>query len=432
MTLKIKGVIVNEIGSIARSIRDMIIVGLGLATMRLSSLVISVLLARYSNVTTFGQYTLFLTVFVIASEIPSALDSAYIKHANDPHDNSDTVAYRHLAIFSKVLIGIIAILSILLLIVFNDTYDTDTFTIVSVAVVSGLLVSIYTTHVAKYQQIKQYSKFSLLKPLPHIFILLSVLSVSIGFKRVDIDKILYIYLSAAILFSIIAISTVFREKIDLGAIKSSARRYIRVAIILLLTSIIGKISGRFDVLILTRYLSFDQLSQYGVALRTAMLLAVMTSIISIILYSKAPSVQNSTKAIKRYMWLSVLYFLPVLLLAVALIVWVDKVILLFFGVAYLSDLSIHISRIFILVSTVVSATAPFQALIQTGRRPQYLLYIILIKSIVSVPLLLFFVPKYGIVGAASIMLLVSLLALLSISISALVIVARTIKLTRPV
>jgi hypothetical protein len=71
----------------ARSV-DMVIVVSGIGVVKIFAFLTAILVARFAGAATFGEYSLFMTVFVLVSEMPTALDVAFIRQVDVPGKQS--------------------------------------------------------------------------------------------------------------------------------------------------------------------------------------------------------------------------------------------------------------------------------------------------------------------------------------------------------
>ena len=409
MLSKILNRIKNEKGSIVRAIRNMSVVAIGIALMRLSTLVISILVARYTDPVEFGQFTLFITLFVLGMEVPTALDGAFIRCANKPQSNDVSRVYWFLSLASKVIL-IVIVMSLIIFSLFVLTLEPVTEKIVLFGLLSGLLFCIYNTFVSRFQQLKQYSKYSLVRPVAHVALLVLSFSVLMFMNELTIHSVMYMYLIIGAVFSLLAIIYIVKNSdINLASLRKYFSEYYGIAIILLATSVITKLSAKMDVFILNNYFTYEQLADYGVALRVSLLISIMTGIISIILYPKAPEINKDRYLFKRYMGLSLVNAIPQTILGVILIGSIDPIITLFFGKEYSNDLSQQLSIIMIIMMLFVSYTVPFQALVQFGEYPKRAMNVSIVRSVVTVLLLITMIPVYGILGASYVLLFVSVI-----------------------
>ena len=405
----------REKSSIIRSTISMLIVGAGTLVTRLTTLLSSILVARFTTPETFGAYTLYLAVFVIAAEVPKAFDASYIRHANDPSCNVSPGLYLFLALAGKVTLVLVVIVGILCvrLLLFGDSQRY--FDLIASAVVSGLLFCVYTTIVAFYQRSKSHKNYSIFLSLPYFAVLLALLSMVCLNAKVTLNEVQLIYMAVAVIASCTGVYLTLRMiNVSLSQWRHSCVSYFQIALILFATSLVSMVASRFDVFVLTNYLTFQEISVYGVGLRLAMLISVFTGIISVILYPKAPEVQKDKHRFGRYLGLSALYAIPPTAVAIVLIAWVDIFIRLLFGDDY-DNATTRTTSVLLIVSMLLTSYAvPFQALIQSGRFPKIIMYLGFVRAVLTFGVLLVMVPIMNVIGAAMSMMIVSLIFLASL------------------
>lgn len=377
----------------------------GLLIMRLAAFAMSVVVARVTGVETFGEFTLFVTIFMLVSETPHAFDTAYLRATGVENDVKSRELYESANIAIKfalttILGAIFFIFSGLISELFGSPASGR---IVLWAIVCGGLNSIYMIMPAKAQQQRDSRGVALLKPIFNLSVLAVTMTGLLFDADIDIEFILRVYLIAGVVLSLWAISrTLVISNLCRGNY-SRIRSYIVVSLTLLMSIAFNLVGNRLDVFFLGHYLDFEQLGVYGVALRMAIVLSVITGVIGTILIPRAAEAASDLRKFKRYLALSCFYVVVQLIGAVVLLLILEPIIATIFGIEYMS--AVVPASILICHVLVTSIGVPFQALIQCGDRPGRLIYITLVKIMVSVTLLLYLVPQYGVIGAAGAILI---------------------------
>ncbi len=411
MLTRLITIIKREKIRIFRAIKNMGFIAGGLAIMRLSTLLVSIIVARNTDQTTFGQFTLFITLFVLGMEVPIVFDSTYIRFSNNPAHSQDSDTYWVLSLASKIL-ALISALLIVSVALPMLSYDSVTERIIFSGIGAGLLFCIYNSLASRCQQRKEFTEYSKIKPLAHLALLAIIYFYSLYIPKISISGVLNSYLLVGVvcsIFTILIISIRVNFKID--ALYRAIRPYYGVAIFLLLSSLISKTTAKMDVFILNNYLTYEQLSDYGIALRVSLVVSVITGISSVLLYPRAPEICKDKDKLKNYFGLFLVGAIPQTFIALCLLLFTDNAIQLLFGANYNSSTSVTISRIMIITVLLTSYIVPFQALVQFGSHPRRLVYITAIKSIIAISLMLLAVPVYGVFGAAYVLLFVSCISL---------------------
>ena len=101
---------------------------------------------------------------------------------------------------------------------------------------------------------------------------------------------------------------------------------------------------------------------------------------------------------RRYIALGGFYSICQTIIAVILLIFLETIIIMVFGSAYRA--ATFPAALLILRVLFLSVGVPYQALLQCGSKPGVLVYISIGRILVSVPFLLYLIPKYGINGAA--------------------------------
>ena len=372
----------------------------GLFMMRLSAFVISILVARLAGAESLGQYTLFLTVFILASEIPHAFDTAYLRAAGTP----EGIAYRQVYAAANVAVklSLLAVMTTVLFVLSEMISQAlgkpMGGKIIAWAVLCGGLNSIFMVLPATAQLRRDFRTVALLKPLFNLSVLCLILVLlGIGLK-LSIDMIVSVYLAVGIVLSMLELLATFRgftfHQSDLEVI----RPYLGAAMALFTSTAIGMVSGRLDVFFIGYYLDFSELGVYGVALRISVVVSVMTGAISTIMIPRAAEAAIDSTKFRRYIALGGFYSAIQFMFAMVLLLFIEPLIIIVFGIEY-SRAALP-TTILIIQVLIFSSGIPYQALLQCGARPSRMIYIAIIKFVITVPLMMFLAPSYGVTGAA--------------------------------
>jgi|GEM_PF-4842893 len=393
------------------AVRRAVEVGIGIVAVRLLAFVLSAFIARVSGAETFGEYTLFITLFIIASEIPVALDTTYIRAVPRLKHQRDTQYMLASAVASKLLYVAIVIILVMLFggmladAVLGKPQSVNT---IKLAIICGAIYSVFTGLVAFYQQRQVYILVSFLRPVLNALILATLFLMTWWYAKPDIQLITGVYICVVVFLAVSALLWLFFRylSIDFSRIAGDTRRFIRVGLVLIISSGVSIISNRLDVIFLSSELAYEQLALYGVGLRMSVLVAFVTGIITTILVPQASHVMGDPARLKHYLKLAALYLGFQILAAIVTIYFVDNFILILFGDAYSNAAGVTI--LLILQVLLTSCGLPFQALIQTGNAPQLMLGIALLRLVLSYAALAVLVPDYGLLGAGYAVVLTSL------------------------
>lgn len=397
--------------SIRLATRNAVVVSAGLAAAKLLAFVYATLLARAAGAETFGEFTLFITIFVLISEVPGAFDTIYIRFANAPDSSGDADHYLMSDLYAKVSYLLVVVIGGWL---FAPTvaglFDKpDSIQLIQYAVIAGAVYCLYLLLIASFQRQHRFVWVSIFRVVFPATILLGVL----GFAAFSDDEISSIEIAAV--FSAIAGFLGFAAAVwivsqgyrSTRVSRDVFLRFLKVAGVLLLASTIGMVSLRLDVFILTSNLEFSELGQYGVALRISVLASFFTVTISTILVPKAVSALHDGKMFRRYLGLAAFYGVLQTMLALVVMFFMGQLVFLLFGESY--EPAVPVGIILIIRVLLLSYGIPFKALIQAGPRPSYMIGITVLRLIVGFMLLSWWVPEFGLLGAAAAITVVEVL-----------------------
>lgn len=394
------------------SMQRMLVVASGVVLVKILAFTLSALIARVSGAETFGEYTLFITLFILFSEIPVAIDTTYIR----------AVARRELLVGASAEVALSAALLIkfayvlavtVVAIVFGNLIAAgifgkpDSYDVVVFSMISGSVYSLFNTLIAFYQQRERFFLVSMYRPVLYV-VLLIVLSLLVGYFGVlDIRHIMQSYLLVVLLmaFLVVVWFVVNREVVFVHAVYNEVKSFVAVSSVLIFSSTIALLSGRLDVMFLTAQIDFEQLGLYGVALRMSVLAGFVTVVISTILMPRASKVRGDTARLVSYIKLATLYLGLQALVVTFVVVFAEAFVTILFGDSYIDAVPVVI--LLVLQVFLSSCGIPFQALIQTGDKPYLMLLISVVRMVLSIVLLVFLVPEFGLVGAGMSVLITS-------------------------
>jgi O-antigen/teichoic acid export membrane protein len=381
-----------------------VVVGLGFVATRLLTFVVGVVIARYSGVSSFGQFTLFTTVFVLVTELPNAIDITYIRFASASDARHTPGSYLTANILMKLLYMCILGAAALALLAFMSAglagESAESLLMIAWACAAGGIYSISLSLIARHLQRHAYGAVSILRPLFGLVILIIVLWIAFTRGEIDVTDLVKKYMITAIPFSALAVALLWRH-MDFAAreLIMAFRQYAIVASTLVVSSFMSLLANRLDVFFLTTYLTSEELGYYGAALRIIVFVSLLTSITTTILTPKAPLAWEGGASRKRYFIQSTYYFALQLLVAICLVVAMRPLVGTLFGEDYIGI--VFAASLLVAQVLFTALGLPFQLIIQCSSRPRYMLYINIVRLLLGAVVLYFMVPSYGVVGAAT-------------------------------
>lgn len=251
---------------------------------------------------------------------------------------------------------------------------------------------------AMAQQRRDYWTVARLKPIYNLAVLGLISILLIYGMALDIGAIYKVYILVGLVLGLWSIMVTYRGQVFEKTSMKHVRSYLAASSVLLVSTALTMVGNRLDVFFLGHYLNFEQLGVYGVALRISIIISVMTAVMSIVMIPRATEAAADSEKFKRYMALGGFYAGIQLVFGVILLLLVGPLIHVMFGAEY----SHAVLPASILIGQVLATSIgiPFQSLLQCGGRPSRMVYIALIRIILTVPLLQWLIPRYAVVGAA--------------------------------
>lgn len=385
----------------SKQLLDLFITLFGVVAARLFALLSSIIIARVAGASTFGEYSIFVTIFVIASEVPNAIEATFIRFANTHNTKNSISIYQSAAVIIKVCYAIAiwitgsAISSLIAEHALNKTNITP---LVHLSLLAASFMCIYNLIIGKHQQRKHFITVSFLRPIPGLIILL-VLSYTAISGKITSEIISHIYIYTTIPLALASLIILFPTvKESFFESLNYIGPFIKIALFLTGSTLITIISNRLDIFFLTSFLEFESVGQYSAAIRISVIVALITAAASTIYLPKASEAVAHRKAFVNYIRLMITYATIQTLIAIAVIFNVEFIVREIFGNEFIGIESI--STVLIIQVLFEAYSRGFQALIQCGPHPQYTFGISIFRLLVSTTLLMTIIPMHGALGGA--------------------------------
>lgn len=374
----------------------------GMVVTKLLALGTAMLVARFSGVETFGEYTLFTSIFIIASTVPEQLDNTYIIRSGSADKGAAEPDCRLVNLMIKGILFLLVSLLMFLGFIIADKLFFDklpVYILITTAVLSGMLINSFNTLVSYYRYKKQFTAVSLRRPVVNLTLFLGFVYLYFSYGEIDREGIFSVHVISAVIlflivlaFSVPLISNYYRSALG------QVRPFLAHSSVLLVSCIISLVANRLDVFFLASYISLEELGYYGVALRIAAVASMFTVVISTILLPSAPQALVNRVAYNSYLKKSVFYLIGQVAIGIILYFMANFFVqLLFSGQPSITTV---LSQLLILQSLAVAIGTPFLSLIQSGKAPHFLIGVSLARMVLGVCLMLLLIPAFGIYGAA--------------------------------
>ena len=374
----------------------------GLVAARGFALLSSILIARFSGASTFGEYSFFISIFIILSEIPNAIDTTFIRFSNKIEKNDSIKAYQLISIIVKVSYALfISIVGwfggpFIAGSVFNKPEVSN---VVQWCVLAASSMCLHTLIIGSFQQKKQFKFVSIIRPIVNMFVFIILVYCVFNNYEINSDVISSIYIYVTVPLAFLSLVILIPKTIsELNKVPGLIKRFLSVASILILSSAVGLLANRLDIFVMTSSMTFDEVGQYGAAIRVSILVALVTAAMTTIYVPKASAAAQNHDAFVKYLNMVFNYSLLQTVLAVVIIWQIDLIVEFLFGVEYKGIETVAIVLIFQVLFEAYSRG--FQALIQCGPRPSIVFYAAIMKLVLSASLLLYLIPLYGVIGGA--------------------------------
>lgn len=372
--------------------------------MRLAAFVISVVVARHLGADTLGEFTFFLTLFVLTAESLYAFDVAFLREAGASPNLDHQRQFLRWAVAGKVILTCAAALLTWALTPHVSSFfgKSNAGDVVRWAITAGALNAVFMSMTARFQQQRRFGRVSLLQPLPNVLVMLIVVALIALHQIEGITDITKIYFLVGAVVALIGGTYVLilernpacQDRLPSG----SARIYFLTIATFLLAKSISLVSIRLDVFFIGKLLSYEELGLYGVAIRLSVLLSLFTAVTATLMLPRASEAMASRERFRRFVGLALLYAGIQSMVAIALLILARPLITLIFGHQYEGATTVTI--VLLLQGLVTAYGSPLQALIQCGMSPSISVAIACLRMLVSVPLLWWLVPRFGAEGAA--------------------------------
>ncbi len=400
-------VVLSFRGSFAR----LTTVASGIVATRLAAFLTSVVIARTAGASTFGEFTLFTTVFTLTSEIGNSFDVCYLRQVADLKDVRAVHAGRRMQFLAKLAYSAVVIIAAFLTVrwVAEAAYSRDEAALVVMAVLSGSLSTIFSSVIAWYQALRRFDKVALMQPVFNLTVLLAVTLMAVMGWVITQAGVARVYVLVSGMLATAVALWLLADVHRAGRAPTGASEFIRTGVTLLGSNALILASTRMDVLLLPRFVGYEEVGQYGAALRIALLLGLVQAAATMLILPSAVDVARDPRRMRRFAGASALFVLVQGATAAVLIGFRGPVVSIVFGPAYASVEPIVV--VLVLQSVLTAMMIPFQAFIQCGRRPKDMIYIAGCRLVIVTLLLVLCVPAFGLIGAGYAMVGTSILAL---------------------
>ena len=363
----------------------------------------SIIIARMLGPDDFGRFSIFFVVMVLTWIFPQAFDSVFVRYAKTATDQQQKNEFLRVSFFFKLVYSSAALLLAypiaFILATFCFRKPEMTMLIVS-AIVSGVFQAFLMTIASIYQEKEKFNIFAFLYAsyTASIFVALLFLRLLSDFFTLQNTIIIHVLISVAI--GVVSIYLLFKRKIKhIWPLNSHClSKSFHLGKWVFWSVVVATLFVRIDTVFLPRYVSFDLIGQYGVAVQLTMIISVMTGALSSVFLPKACAAAVSRSTLACYIKESIILVIPMIIALLVLIVFSSNIIKFLFGSKYLVGYKISQILLFGWIFNIVFM--PFGALFYAFDDSRSRFVIDSARLIAAMILLSIFTRTYLLVGAA--------------------------------
>ncbi|HQJ16041.1 MAG TPA: oligosaccharide flippase family protein, partial [Candidatus Omnitrophota bacterium] len=382
-------------------IKDYVSVIFGMGLSRGISFATFLMLVRVLTIDGFGRFSMFFTVMMLIWQLPNSVDAIYVRYVKAGKE-AERVAYLRTALIMKLWTLLFVCISAyplgrLLCEFFFQKPDMTAF--VSLAIVSGGFLSIFSSLSGIFQAEEKFVMYSIIN-----IVFYAVLFLSVGwFFARDIALSL---LDVTLMFGVVAVTvgigagTYLLVKVRTQSEPGNA--HFRVMFDfgkwIFAETLVYVILQRLDILFLARFAAYPQIGIYSAAVRIAMIASIMTSAATAIFMPRGCGSLRSDSHLRKY-FKEASAVTAVLCAMIAVLMSCTPVLVhRLFGYEYAA--AIPAARILLLEAIFVLLYTPFSFLFYAGGQTKKVFAVGLVRLSVMITGLSVLVPRFGPTGAS--------------------------------
>lgn len=354
---------------------------------------VTVLITRSFTVEVYGEYSFLLsialTIFQFAHLGFSSANTFYVIQ------NKRLLPF--LLANSNVLAAVVGVVSLFLLLILNAVYfhrDVNLIILTSLIVPFQVLSLLNTGLLFGLKKVITYNYLELLSKIVYCIV---VVAIVIYFKSVLLLLVAYlIQMFSLSITSYFSLKKLTKSKLlpSFNLLKKTSSYSIRLYITLFLSFLVLKI----DVYFIEHFLGNKPLGIYSLAATLASNLILIIQVLIPLLVPRLSEIKDDLKKIKKLMNIMGYAILLLVVINFFFLFFGEWIILMIFGEKYLN--SVPIFKILLLASSVLSLEAILAQYYASIGKIKFLIYYWILTLLVNISLNYFWIPKYGIAGAA--------------------------------
>jgi O-antigen/teichoic acid export membrane protein len=374
---------------------------------RLFALLISVAIARILSAEDFGLYSLFFGMFILIFQAQAGVNIAYVRFTR-ASEISESQALRLTLYFQIFLLISLSLLGWPVSCLISSLLNLGDSSAIYLGIISSALLGLYSVRFGILQATSSFVYLGLATMLFNFCVLL-VMGVALAAGRsIDLQDIFYTYIIVALLLGTGSFVFLWNrsEATDNLAVARSFYKMIGLNVSITLLYFIYRY---IDVYFIKYYHDLETVGIYSAAMKTSMLLTILTGSLATILLPKAVTAIKSREALIAYIKKSYMLSGAIVFSFMVFAFLAPWILLLLFGNEYAAAVDILVWLVigWIFNTLYIPIAQIFYALNKPGTR----LIIEAIKIAVAVLAFIILIPVYGGKGAAYALLLAILIAL---------------------
>ncbi len=386
-----------------RTFKDYLIVLFGTAFSRGLSFLNSVIVARILGPEDFGRFSIFFIVSVLTWIFPQAFDTSYVRFAKTSNSHAEKDKFLRSSIFLKLLYGVfVAVISYPLAMVLatHVFHKPEIKGILIFGLLSGVFQSFLMSIASIFQEKENFTIFAFVYSFYTGLIFVLLLVMVVMQRHFSLANVVLVYFASSVCVGVISLGTLFVKKLKtfMFVNKEFLSKTFSLSKWAFGTNILSSLFPRLDTLFLPRFVEFGLLGIYSAAQQIIMVISVMTGSISSTFLPKACRAVESAKQFAAFRRES-LWLAGVINLLVAILFILAPILLPFiFGAQY--QLAGRITQILLVGWFVSIFYFPFAGIFYVIDEAPTRFWLEVARFGLAVPLLLFCIPRWGIMGAA--------------------------------
>lgn len=379
---------------------DYAVLVVGNGATRVFSFFTAVAVARAVSPEAFGEYSLFVALFVAVSTATAFIDWTYVRFAS-VEGPAESPPYLRAGLAMKIglLVAVAAVAYPLAWLLSHHVFGRPGFTdAVAAALVTGFGLTFVSLLAAVEQARERFWRVTLLTTVFYALVLAATAAWWAASGSLTPRAVYWIYgftaglLALAAAARLLAVTRPLRLERPVLARMGSFSRWLAASNV---TDVIGQ---RLDLILLAGYATLGDVGQYGAALRIVGVASLLTGVLPTLLMARASRTRNSVELLRAYLRAVVRLLLAVV--PVLGVVWLlaPTLVDLFLGEEYSEAASL--TRIMLLGIGLSAVYAPLAQLFLADDDPRRATYFSLLRLATLVALLVVLIPAIGTSGAA--------------------------------